>query len=81
VPSLCSFWLAALEPAPASLLLSVMLPLAYAVDRARSNYLPQWWGAAPRRAASSPACLQRHAPGVCAPRPLATPAPGAPLAS
>jgi hypothetical protein len=42
-PSLSSFWLAAIEPAPASLLLCVLLTMCYAVDRARAKYLPAWY--------------------------------------
>ncbi|GBF89500.1 hypothetical protein Rsub_02072 [Raphidocelis subcapitata] len=43
VPSLSCFWLAAAEPAPASLILSLLLPACYIVDRARANYLPTWY--------------------------------------
>jgi hypothetical protein len=74
VPSLASFSLAGLEPAPASLLLCVMLPLVYAVDRARSNYLPQW--CACRRLAASGAARRlegRFAPAPADARRLAIP--------
>jgi hypothetical protein len=43
IPSLFAFPLAAMEPMPAAIMLSVYLPACYAVDRARSNYLPQWY--------------------------------------
>jgi hypothetical protein len=43
VPSLASFWLVGVEPGPASLLLCLLLPACYVVDKARANYLPVWY--------------------------------------
>lgn len=43
VPSLLAWPLTAMQPAPAALLLTLFLPMAYLVDYSRRNYLPLWY--------------------------------------
>jgi hypothetical protein len=43
IPSLCAWPLSVMEPAPASLLLSIFIPICYFVDHTRKNFFPFWY--------------------------------------